>query len=448
MGDAGQWQASSHFAGLNSATVYSFYVRLAETDTLEASPASPETTVTTDPRPSRPSRPSRSSYQADVKSNESLGLTIPVEVDANAGSASADVGAGLLTEAGTSLSMPAISDVGKYLVSIPVPDLSTEEGTGTLTIETETGSITVPSNMLTGLEGMDGIKAQITIGAGDKEALPEDVRQEIGDRPLLQLSLSIDGRQTEWNNPNVPATLSIPYTPTEEELENPDAIVVWYIDGAGNVFAVPDGRYDEATGMVTFRTTHFSHFGVAFNDVTFGDVPESEWYEGAVNYIAARDITKGTGQGNFSPMTKLTRGEFIVLLMKAYEMQADADPENNFDDAGDTWYTGYLAAAKRLGLAEGVGDNRFAPEKAISRQEMFTLVYSTLTKINRLPKGDIGKTAEDFADGASVAPWARDALDALISSGTVEGAGGKLKPSDTATRAEMAQMLHNLLICL
>lgn len=263
---------------------------------------------------------------------------------------------------------------------------------------------------------------------------------------MLQLALSIDGRRTAWNNPDVPVTLSIPYTPTEEELENPDVIVVWYIDGSGNVFAVPNGRYDEATGMVTFRTTHFSHFGVVFNDVYFHDVPASEWYEGAVHFIAARDITNGTGQGNFSPEAKLTRGEFIVLLMRAYEMQADIDPVDNFADAGNKWYTGYLAAAKRLGLADGVGDNRFAPEKIISRQEMFTLVYNTLTKINHLPKGNTGKTLEDFADGSSVAPWAKEAMDTLVSSDTVAGSGGKLKPTDTATRAEMAQMLYNYLI--
>ncbi|MGI6425202.1 MAG: hypothetical protein ACOX2A_09060 [Tepidanaerobacteraceae bacterium] len=46
--------------------------------------------------------------------------------------------------------------------------------------------------------------------------------------------------------------VSIPYTPTEEELANPESIVVWYIDGAGNVVTILNGRYDSETGMVTY----------------------------------------------------------------------------------------------------------------------------------------------------------------------------------------------------
>ncbi|HHV63526.1 MAG TPA: hypothetical protein GXX46_00365, partial [Peptococcaceae bacterium] len=44
------------------------------------------------------------------------------------------------------------------------------------TLNTGTGSITVPSNMLTGVANADGNKAQITIGQGDKSTLPEDIK--------------------------------------------------------------------------------------------------------------------------------------------------------------------------------------------------------------------------------------------------------------------------------
>lgn len=58
----------------------------------------------------------------------------------------------------------------------------------------------------------------------------------------------------------------------------------------------------------------------------------------------------------------------MVMLMKAYEIAPDTNPTGNFVDAGDTYYTGYLATAKRLGIANGVGDNKFAPERAITRR--------------------------------------------------------------------------------
>ncbi|MGE5579697.1 MAG: S-layer homology domain-containing protein, partial [Bacillota bacterium] len=149
--------------------------------------------------------------------------------------------------------------------------------------------------------------------------------------------------------------------------------------------------------------------------------------------------------GNFSPDAKLTRGQFIVMLMKAYDIAPDTSPKDNFADAGDTYYTGYLAAAKRLGISAGVGNNMFAPEKEITRQEVFTLLYNALKVIGQLPEGGSGKTLSDFSDGGDIATWAKDAMTLLVETGAVGGSGGKLLPTATTTRAEMAQVLYNLL---
>jgi hypothetical protein len=96
--------------------------------------------------------------------------------------------------------------------------------------------------------------------------------------------LTLNGTQTDWNNPDSPVTVSIPYTPTEEELENPEGIVIWYIDGSGNVVSVPNGRYDPETGTVTFTTTHFSRYAVAYKRVVFADVAPDAWHTG---YLSA-----------------------------------------------------------------------------------------------------------------------------------------------------------------
>lgn len=331
-------------------------------------------------------------------------------------------------------------------MGIPVPDLSTENEQGILTVNTGTGSLTVPSNMLTGTEGVIGSKAQISIRAGDKDSLPAEVKETIGNRPLLSLTLSIDGNHTDWSNPAAPVTVSISYTPMPEELENPESIVVWYIDGSGNVVTIPNGRYDAATGTVTFSTTHFSDYAVAYNRVSFSDVAADSWYSEAVSFIAARKISNGTDDGTtYSPDAKLTRGEFIVLTMRAYEIAPDTNTTDNFVDAGNTYYTGYLAAAKRLGISTGVGDNRFTPEQVITRQEMFTLQYNALKVLEKLPEGDCGKTLSDFTDSGSIAAYAQEAMTSLVKSGTISGSDGKLDPNVGSTRAQMAQVLYNLL---
>ena len=134
------------------------------------------------------------------------------------------------------------------------------------------------------------------------------------------------------------------------------------------------------------------------------------------------------------------------MLMRAYGISPDTNPADNFSDAGNTYYTGFLATAKRMGISAGIGNNQFAPDNEITRQEMFTLLYNTLKAIDQLPPAaDSAKKLSDFADAGQIADWAKDAVLYLVNTGAVGGSGGKLNPDATTTRAEMAQVLYNLL---
>ncbi len=126
-------------------------------------------------------------------------------------------------------------------------------------------------------------------------------------------------------------------------------------------------------------------------------------------------------------------------------IEPDEDVSDNFSDAGNTYYTGYLARAKRLGISAGIGNNMYAPENEITRQEMFTLLYNALKGIGQLPEGNSGKTLSDFSDAGEIETWATDAMMLLVETGTVSGSNGKLNPAGTTTRAELAQVLYNLL---
>ena len=406
-----------------------------------------------------PATPVTPAYKADVKEGNGNKTTIPVTVDKDAGTASVDTGSQNLARGGNAtVTMPSVPGVTNYTVGMPVAILTTPDG-GTLTFNTNTGSLTLPSDMLSGITGAEGKKVEITIGKVDKSNLSDDIKAAIGKRPLISLALTLNGRQTDWNNPDAPVTVSIPYTPAAEELANPEGIVVWYIDGSGRAVCVPNGRYDPVTGTVTFTTTHFSYYAVSYKYVSFRDVAKDAWYAKAVSFIAARDIATGTGSGNFSPEAKLTRSQFIVMLMRAYGIAPDENPADNFADAGSAWYTGYLATAKRLGISAGVGNNMFAPDRNITRQEMFTLLYNGLKVIGQLPgtqgravseaddqpQGNSGKSLSSFSDASDIAPWAKEAMKLFVETGTIGGSGNRLSPKDTATRAQIAQVLYSLL---
>lgn len=389
--------------------------------------------------------PADPGYTATINTPSGEGMTLPVTVSRDTGTAIVDFSRYSMEQSATVVTIPTIPGVGTFTMGIPVPELSTDDGQSTLTINTGAGNITIPSDMLTGAAGNSGSKAEITIGQGDKSVLPDKVKASIGDKPLISLTLSIDGKQTAWHNPHAPVTVSIPYTPTPAELLNPDSIVIWYIDGAGKVITIPNGRFDPATGMVTFATNHFSNYAAAYNPVSFNDIKSGSWYYQAVSFIAAREITAGTGSDSYSPGKTLTRGEFLVMMLRAYGIAPELSPADNFADAGDCYFTGYLAAARHLGVSSGIGDNMFAPDKEITRQEMITLLYNALKVIGQLPQSDSGKKLSEFTDAGRIATWAHDALALFVGTGVIEGSSGSLNPSGIATRAEMAQLLYRLL---
>jgi len=390
------------------------------------------------------------SYSANFGANGSMqNVNLPVKVDSNAGRASVDLaklGEEIFAaDENIVISVSSIPGVNEYALEMQAASLSDDDGKGTITFETDVGSITFGPGMLSGMTGLEGKTAGINIAAGDKAGFPDDIRVAIGDRPLIQLTLTLDEKQVEWNNPSVPVTVTIPYTPSQEELANTECIVIWYVDGSGRAVSVPNGRYDPVSKTVTFTTTHFSDFAVIYYPVSFNDVAPDAWYRQAVGFIASRQITSGTGNGNYSPNAIITRGEFITMIMRAYGIAPDKKPADNFADAGNMYYTGYLAAARRLGISYGTGNNKFSPNQPITRQEMFTMLYNALKAINRLPQGNPGKTLDDFTDANEINPWAKEAFTLLVETGTVVGNNGMLTPNGKATRAQIARILYSLL---
>jgi hypothetical protein len=310
-----------------------------------------------------------------------------------------------------------------------------------LTVVTPFASVEFDEKSLLGLLAEAVEDLTLTISRVDKSILPEDILNKVGSRPIFDFTVRASGKPISQFTGIV--TVALPYIPADGEDTN--AIVVFYINNEEGIEIVTNGYYQTATGNVIFTTDHFSIYALGYNKPSFSDVPASVWYKNAVSFIAARGISVGTGNNNYSPEAILTRSQFIVMLMRTYNIAPDAEPINNFADAGNAYYTNHLSAAKRLGISAGVGNNLFAPDKAITRQEMFTMLYNALKVIGKLPENGSDKKLTDFSDNESVASWAKEALDHLVKAGMINGCDGKLTPSETANRAQMAQVIYNLI---
>jgi endo-beta-N-acetylglucosaminidase D len=340
------------------------------------------------------------------------------------------------------LEVPKVEGAAGYSAKIDASLLMLAGKNVNLEIATDCGSIYASSDMLSNL-GVNAQSVEIIIKASDVKELDGKKKEQIGSRPVIELSVKIDGKPVKWENLNSPVAVSIPYKPTAEELQNLEHIVVWYINDAGEITSVPNGRYDAATGTVTFTTTHFSKYAVAFVTKTFSDVQQNFWGRNAIEVMASKGIVEGTSENMFSPDKKATRGEFIMWLVKTLGLNAEID--SSFSDVKDTdVYYMEIGIAKMLGITSGVGDNRFNPESVITRQDMMVLTAKAIKAAGINMKLGTADDLSSFADKSNVSRYAVQDVAAMVKSELVVGSNGKLNPKSNITRAEVAQILYKI----
>lgn len=282
-------------------------------------------------------------------------------------------------------------------------------------------------------------------GKGEKVVIKASIVGDFKGKPVYDFTVvNGDKKISDFNGGQ--AVITIPYS--LQSGENPNAIVVYYLASDGNIQTVR-GFYDIKSKTVKFITKHFSKFTIGYNPIIFKDVDVNAWYKDAVDFISARGIANGVGGSNYKPDENLTRGQFLVMLMKAYQIDSDSKNEfketKQFDDAGATYYTDYLLTAKGLGIVKGKGNNLFAPDEDVTRQEMFTMLYNALKVTKELPTTDTGNQLKNFSDAEQADSWSKEALISLVKAGIITGDNSTLKPKATTSRAEMAQVLFNLL---
>ena len=360
------------------------------------------------------------------------------------------------------LEVRAAPGANSYVLEIMTSSLFSPEGDSRLIAFTGIGTVSIPSNMLVGTEHARSAEVSLTVGLGNKESLPEGLKTAVGDRPLIRLNLDVDGERVNWFNPEAPVSVTIPYTPTPEELLNPEAITVWYIDGSRNVVEVPSGRYDPATGTVTFSTTHFSAYAIVFVEKTFADLEAFPWAKKQVEALASKGIVKGLAAANdgagdddragpdqfvFLPDAEVTRADFLLMLARTIGLSA-REVGSFADVPASAYYHDAVGIAKTLGITNGVDGVNFDPNSPITRQDMMSLAARALTAAGKLEEGNgAGAGAASlaqFSDAADIDSYALDSVASLVRSGLIAGDNGMMNPLGNTTRAEAAVFLYRV----
>ncbi len=177
----------------------------------------------------------------------------------------------------------------------------------------------------------------------------------------------------------------------------------------------------------------------------FRDIPEDAWYYNAVDYVVSRGLLSGSARSTFSPNQSLTRA---MLAQTLFNLAGQPDSNiSHYDDVPvDHWSYAAVSWASSEELMAGPSPKRFAPDQALTRQEMALtlMLYVQKSGISTDQRADLSR----YADADDVADWARTAMEWAVAEGLLAGrtAGNvtKLDPSSAVTRAEFAAVLQTL----
>ncbi|NOU97378.1 hypothetical protein GC093_29720 [Paenibacillus sp. LMG 31456] len=331
-----------------------------------------------------------------------------------------------------------------YIQQFPTMALSSNEASIQIEIVSPIASVIIPNNMLHAAD-LTASDVGLRIGKADISKLDKSVMNQIGDHPVIDLSLQDGNTTISWNNPDAPVIVRIPYSPNAEEKQNPEHIVVWYVTGDGKVVSVPNGRYDASTGTVIFTTTHFSIYAVAFVQKTFDDITSLDWAKSQIEVLASKGIINGISDKAFDPGHPVTRADFVVLLARTLELDRSKGMGDKFADVreGD-YYDGALRKARGLGITEGVGDNLFKPRDPITREDMIVLTERALRVAKQMTSHAKEDQLKQFNDYTTVSTYAAQSVAALVEMGLVHGYDNAIHPKEATNRAQAAVLMYNI----
>lgn len=150
----------------------------------------------------------------------------------------------------------------------------------------------------------------------------------------------------------------------------------------------------------------------------------------------------GYGNGIFLPDNKLSRAEMVQVLYN-WAGKPEVTGSSKFSDVENgTWYAKPIIWAAENGIVNGVGDGKFAPNALVTREQLVAMLY------RYAEKPEASNKLTDFADANKISDYAVDAVKWAVEQDILRGDGSprKLRPTDHATRSEVAAMLHRYIV--
>ena len=222
-------------------------------------------------------------------------------------------------------------------------------------------------------------------------------------------------------------------------------------DANGKTVALTDlgsGKYTfkmpSAKVSVGFKTTADQPCdgGKDCPSAPFTDVDTAKWYHLSVDYVLTHKMMNGVSSRAFAPNANLTRGMLVQILYNL-EGKPKGKAANFSDVQADAWYAEAVGWAASNKVVTGYADGTFRPNAAVTREQAAAILYRYAQS-----KGidvSVGENTNilSYVDVQQASEYAIPALQWAVGAGVLNGKnGGRLAPTGTATRAEIAAIMQ------
>ena len=173
----------------------------------------------------------------------------------------------------------------------------------------------------------------------------------------------------------------------------------------------------------------------------FTDVFEKDWFYDDAMFVYKNGLMLGTSKTLFGPHGTVTRGMMATIL---WRMEGSLAPkgENSFTDVeAGRWYADAITWTTENGIFAGYSKDKFGPDDPITREQLTAIFYRYADYKGY--KLTVTENLDKFEDADKITDYAKTVMQWAVGNGLIKGKSETLlDPQGTATRAEIAAMLH------
>lgn len=308
----------------------------------------------------------------------------------------------------------------------------------------DTGNISITLNLDALKDLQNQSKGNVSILLTPVKKLQTSAKAVIGTRPIYKIEFKyvkngVTKSITSLRNGSM--KIGLAYIPVKQEVIG--SLFAFEVNNKGKALRINNSIYDENSKQIIFNSNYFSVYGVGFisSNQKFTDI-SSHWAKKSIDYMVARGLFTGISQTEFSPESPITRGLLAAVLGKLSAVDISSYKNSSFNDVNaENSFLPYIEWAYQNGIIGGIGDKQFAPDQAVTREELASILlkYAKATGYN-LP---VTHKVMTFSDSASIAENFKEAVTTMQQAGAIMGKKNNLfHPKAEVTRAEAAAILY------